>query len=627
MLITGATAMAKITKARAYANNEVAFIAWQLDGMINDCLGFDIVRIRPDGAEPDKGLPTWVAFPGQKNPDWIPQDTGVWPVQKLWWRDLTLRQHRADTGRRDSGFQVKYSIRPVGKAAPGRAPVPVRQAKHYDGNAIPLGYLGPARETNTILIDANFDGVRATFTNGILAAQWLERALEAAGKPFTKDSIRKEIKDPKSDIRAYLTGDVLETVTLFLTDKAFDDGSIKFALYELSDKQLVDLLIANKNRVEVILSNSSKDRGGVVWDTTNRDARGRLKKEHVPLHDRMFNNGHIGHNKFAVWSDKHGTPRAVMTGSTNWTSTGLCGQANNALIVESDDAAKAYAEYWQRLLDDKFPNPKPITSAGGGPQKQGKNIRTDNQTPAQLQLKKPDDLILWYSPNTDRTSKGTDTPPDLEMLFDLMRHAEDAIFFLAFLPSRAGANSIIQTAIDCGLTGKKPLVVGAISDPTAMPGYVAPDKNGATEAQREGRRQFMFDKDRVHVTLAEALNDTVGDFERECLKVGNAIIHDKVVVIDPLSSKCVVATGSHNLGFKASYENDENLMILRGNQALAQAYAVHALDVYDHYRFRAWQAKEHAEGKPTFSGKLNKDDKWLRDYASGKKGDIARYFL
>jgi len=368
-------------------------------------------------------------------------------------------------------------------------------------------------------------------------------------------------------------------------------------------------------------------RSGDEWDHTNADARAKLRSAGVPLHDRMFNNGHIGHNKFAVWSDDSGTARAVMTGSTNWTSTGLCGQANNALIIRSDEAADAYAQYWQRLLDDKFPNPNPLDSAGGGPQKQGSVIRKANQTPAEVPLVNGHDVSLWYSPNTKRTTKGDETPPDLEVLFELMGKAEEAIFFLAFLPSRAGGHSIIQTAIDSGRTGKKPLVVGAISDQTAMPGYVAPDKEGATPEEREGTKPFTFDEGRIHVTLAMAINDVTGDFERECLKVGNAIIHDKVVVIDPMSKNCVVATGSHNLGFKASYENDENLLIFRGNQALATAYAVHALDVYDHYRFRAWQAKLKKEGKPTFSGKLNDDDAWLHDYVSGKKGDIARYFL
>jgi phosphatidylserine/phosphatidylglycerophosphate/cardiolipin synthase-like enzyme len=35
------------------------------------------------------------------------------------------------------------------------------------------------------------------------------------------------------------------------------------------------------------------------------------------------------------------------------------------------------------------------------------------------------------------------------------------------------------------------------------------------------------------------------------------------VVVDPFSDNCVVVTGSHNLGFTASYNNDENMAIIR----------------------------------------------------------------
>ena len=64
------------------------------------------------------------------------------------------------------------------------------------------------------------------------------------------------------------------------------------------------------------------------------------------------------------------------------------------------------------------------------------------------------------------------------------------------------------------------------------------------------------------------------------------IIHDKILVIDPMSPDCVVITGSHNQGCRASYANDENFIIVRGHQPLAQAYATHVMDVYDHYRWR-----------------------------------------
>jgi phosphatidylserine/phosphatidylglycerophosphate/cardiolipin synthase-like enzyme len=136
---------------------------------------------------------------------------------------------------------------------------------------------------------------------------------------------------------------------------------------------------------------------------------------------------------------------------------------------------------------------------------------------------------------------------------------------------------------------------------------------------------------------AAAINDLIGDFQRELLSAGHAIIHDKIVVIDPLSkTDCAVITGSHNLGFKASYANDENLVIIRGNQPLALAYAVHVLDVYEHFKFRAvleQQARDAMlKGKPrpkrpTGKGFLQTGDAWQDPYMSGEKGQELAYFL
>ena len=230
-------------------------------------------------------------------------------------------------------------------------------------------------------------------------------------------------------------------------------------------------------------------------------------------------------------------------------------------------------------------------------------------------------MQVWYSPNTTATKKGKATPPDLAVLFDMMAKAKQAIFFLAFLPSRAGADSIISAAVGAATKNKNLIVAGAISGVTAMPGYVPGNK----QTGEAGTKPYTYDAGGLHIVRAAALNDEVGDFEKEILKVGNAIVHDKIVVINPLSDVCVVATGSHNLGFKASYENDENLLIFSGARALAQAYAVHVLDVYDHYRFRAWQAKEADQGKPLFQGHIQGDDKWLRPYAKKGRRDIASY--
>ena len=50
----------------------------------------------------------------------------------------------------------------------------------------------------------------------------------------------------------------------------------------------------------------------------------------MKIQHRMFNNDtDIGHNKFVVQVVGN-KAKAVLTGSTNWTSTGIAGQTNNA---------------------------------------------------------------------------------------------------------------------------------------------------------------------------------------------------------------------------------------------------------------------------------------------------------
>jgi hypothetical protein len=95
-------------------------------------------------------------------------------------------------------------------------------------------------------------------------------------------------------------------------------------------------------------------------------------------------------------------------------------------------------------------------------------------------------------------------------------------------------------------------------------------------------------------------------------QAGHAVIHDKIVVIDPFSDNCVVAMGSHNDGYKASYNNDENLAIIKGHRAVAEAYAAHCLDVYDHY---AWRYYLQTQGNKAWHF-LAADDSWQNTYFS-----------
>lgn len=646
--------MASIKKAHAFCNNEVGFVAWRSDVKIPGCLGFMLVRVilNNDGSERSRHvLPTWVAFKGQSNPDWEPQDTSVWPVQKFSWRDLTLRRLRDALVIRDPSFRCFYEITPVGRSAPGRPPVLVAAGMPaYEGTPVPLFQCEPPVRTNEILVTGDFGDVTVAFNNGILSTQNLRKQLGTVGdKPPSKSALLARLRAPGDDVREFLAGDVLRIIRA-LFQRAEDEDLLMFAaLYELSDKELIDLLKANAARLHLILSTAGKteeDGVPVHWDTTNEQARHDLRALiGARLQDRMFNNtAHIGHNKFVVLTTQQRKPIAVFTGSTNWTSTGVGGQTNNALLIESEDMGRAYLDYWDRLQSDPLPVPSPIFAQNSTVQ--GQPLRTANRTATGLELDgAATKAAIWFSPNTKRVSKGTALPVDLAEVFAAIDGAKQAIFLLCFNPGRP---SIIDQSLLAATARPDLLVSGAISEPTALPGYVKPPAKEEVTLP-DGRKITIPSPaiyspvvagqrlDRVMMIRAAALRGRVGDFRGELLTTGNAIIHDKMLVIDPLSADdCVVVTGSHNLGYKASYCNDENLLILRGHRALATAYAVHVMDIFDHYRFRAvqeerWLKALKETGKPPVEdnkgGFLRTNDAWQNDYLNGTKGRELNYFL
>ncbi|WP_192178415.1 phospholipase D-like domain-containing protein [Mesorhizobium amorphae] len=651
--------MVQIVKANAIVNNEVAFLAWQTNpDPIPDCLGFHIVREYLDAngqVTAERPLAAYVAFEGQSNPDWQAQNTTVWPVQKFNWRDLTLRRHRDKLGLRPENERLRYRIRPVGRLRDGLeevVPVPEshwdaktkqRVEHHYQGAPIRLGYLAPAAFTNIVEATRRLGPFVSTFTNGILSSQFLIRMLEENDGKVGRNELEVRLREPNDTLRRYLAGDVPTTMTEFLSRAG---GQFHAALYELEDRQLLDLLVAAAPRMQLILSDAgSRDTKDKItkkvihtdYDTRNEKARATLRAiADAPgatfrMQNRLFNgSGHIGHNKFVVWSDDQGTPQAVLTGSTNWTWSGISGQSNNCIVIEDANVARAYLDYWQRLFDHPLPHPPQTGDANTGAD-QGDVVKDADRTPVTGNLANGAAFECWFSPNVPgaeqppsaRAKRQPPPPPDMDRLFSLMRRAHRMILFAVFLPSKGGVHSIISQAIDLGLADTSLQVVGAVSDPLAW-GY-QPSGTGPDGKPLVPSSPFIIQQGGVNVVRATALTDRdigrqLGNFvNKEILSAGKAIIHDKILVIDPLDSQnCVVAFGSHNLGYKASYSNDENLVIVQRDPALAQAYATHVLDVFDHYRFRAAEAEKSAElqragvaasSSPT-DGFLSIDDNW-----------------
>jgi hypothetical protein len=119
---------------------------------------------------------------------------------------------------------------------------------------------------------------------------------------------------------------------------------------------------------------------------------------------------------------------------------------------------------------------------------------------------------------------------------------------------------------------------------------------------------------RYDAMVPKNIKDTFHEWETEILGSG-VHIHSKVIVLDPFGATPVVMTGSHNLGFKASHSNDDNLMIVQGNAPLAAAYAANIIAIYQAYRWNAY-VEAHRQDPQVWHGLVDSDtwqDGYLKD--------------
>ena len=74
--------------AVAFANNDVATIAWSYGAKPKGCMGFALYRIDAKGVE--TVLPSHAVFPGGTIK--AGQTTEQFPIQKFYWKDVYARQ-------------------------------------------------------------------------------------------------------------------------------------------------------------------------------------------------------------------------------------------------------------------------------------------------------------------------------------------------------------------------------------------------------------------------------------------------------------------------------------------------------------------------------------------------------
>jgi phosphatidylserine/phosphatidylglycerophosphate/cardiolipin synthase-like enzyme len=93
------------------------------------------------------------------------------------------------------------------------------------------------------------------------------------------------------------------------------------------------------------------------------------------------------------------------------------------------------------------------------------------------------------------------------------------------------------------------------------------------EAHRRGVRVMVLaDREQAERTEASRLPQLAAAGIHVALEVRYAAAHNKILLVDAEGEAPVVVTGSYNFTWSAQAKNAENVLILRGDRALARAY-------------------------------------------------------
>jgi phosphatidylserine/phosphatidylglycerophosphate/cardiolipin synthase-like enzyme len=99
-------------------------------------------------------------------------------------------------------------------------------------------------------------------------------------------------------------------------------------------------------------------------------------------------------------------------------------------------------------------------------------------------------------------------------------------------------------------------------------------------------------------------------------------VHNKFMLVDPLSDDPIVIGGSANFSDASTRRNDENMLISRGDTRVADIYIGEFMRLYSHHAFReALTFQNFGPPKP-----LRVDDWWKDDFGNTPRSARRRFF-
>lgn len=401
-----------------------------------------------------------------------------------------------------------------------------------------------------------------------------------------------KVKDNKAF--DWLSRGLYEAIVEFVSSCEPGRHSLRIAAYEFVYEPFVQLLNEIRNKTK----GGKKVDIQIIYDARKKypGETNRTMAADYALTDccteRTANKSAISHNKFIVKLDKK-KPVSVLSGGTNFSDGGIFGHSNVAHIVEDADVAALYLQYWEELRKDmdrkQFPPVvEGITSIPPIKPPKGTSVLFSPRASlaaleyyGALAMTAKDGLFMTFAFGMNKTFK------------DVYRNSQ-AGFRLALMEKKTRAYRKEHEA-------QKLADEQEIQDLRNMPENVFSIGNFVRTNELDG-----WVKERL-----TGLNSNVN------------YIHNKFMLVDPLSNDPIVVNGSANFSDASTVANDENMLIVRGNTRVADIYFGEFMRLFSHFSFREslqWRSIDDPP-KP-----LRTDDWWKESFGNTANSAKRKYF-
>lgn len=453
--------------------------------------------------------------------------------------------------------------------------------------------LGP-RTAVDIETEAEVGGTHSVFFNrGAVASQEYTRRFQ--------NKAPDQLSGPNREAAyRWLSRGLLEAQVGFIERAAGPDFEIHGAVYEFQWPDVLAALRAAKARgvrVRVVYDDIPK-----ISKKTGKDTNSTRRKNNAAIEAAKIRGltirrteGDLMHNKFFVLS-QNGKPKAVWTGSTNLTENGLFGHLNVGHIVDDSSVAATYLEYWKRLAGDPTIDDQKTWLGEHNPAPPSPWDR---------------DLTTVFSPHR---GKGV-----LDWYAEIAGSAEEALFMtFAFGMEERFKNvyrrddGLLRMALmeqeGSGSNLKKQVPI--IREIAARPNVLI--------AIGHRVKASSFDRWLMDRWLEE----------RPGMTNNVEWVHTKFMLVDPLSDSPTIVTGSANFSEGSTDENDENMLVIRGDTRAADIYLGEYLRCYSHHAFRQALARSDDDADAWRPQYLVDDDSWQEHYFKpGHDRDLRRRYF